>query len=497
MNRQDFFDKCVPDAKCFFNIYFAFMAVINNLPKGISSVIEKGKDKYLDGREKQVFYFLYLLCNTRTDIGVMLKQHGVDIDTYYDILPGIKLKFLEEILEKNDSYDDNKKDAFFHDFFRKEDSLTGIFDNLDKITIEGAFSNLVTKYMQHYDDLLSNFKIHEVLDQIQGLAIAKSSGGKTFINIKRNLNSESLKGLLKDAGSDESNESSLFIGEELTKKEFGDNPLIGRDKELRLMGAYLLDENKSLILHGEPGVGKTALVEGLAYHIQNNTSHPLLNNKRLFGVSAAEIVEGTKYRGELEKRMLNLMRELMNMKNAILFIDEIHMIMGGGKLLGDTIDIANMLKPYIGNGKVKIIGATTDEELKLITSNGALARRFNTLMIPELSSIQVKNILNNLISNMETRKQISFGFSEENKKEILDIILSLTNNKYLGESKLFNPDFALTILRNSYNLANYDGKDKLDIDTLIESIQISEAISEEGKQWFQEEIYKRVKVKNI
>lgn len=240
-------------------------------------------------------------------------------------------------------------------------------------------------------------------------------------------------------------------------------------------------------------MGKTALVEGLAYQIEQGISHPLLKNNRIFEVSATEMIEGTQYRGQLEKKFLELIRELMNIPESILFIDEIHMIMGGGAIRENSIDLSNMLKPYIGNGKIRIIGSTTTEELKIIAANGAMARRFKTIPIPELSLNDIMQILNRLIENMKTQRQIVFNFSEEQKITLLKLIVDITNAKYQGSAILYNPDFAISLLGDAYNLAYYDSKDKLSIDYLIESIETSEAVNDEGKSYFRDEAFKRLR----
>lgn len=183
-----------------------------------------------------------------------------------------------------------------------------------------------------------------------------------------------------DAGS-----STPFIEKfctDMTAVAASKDPLVGREKELERMTEVLCRRKKNnIVLVGEPGVGKNAIVEGLAQQISCGTASPLLRGKRILLLDMAAMLAGTKYRGDFEERIKGLIRELENNDSIILFIDEIHTIVGAGASSGSA-DAANMLKPALASGKIQCIGATTlDEYRKTIERDGALERRFQKIIV--------------------------------------------------------------------------------------------------------------------
>ena len=173
--------------------------------------------------------------------------------------------------------------------------------------------------------------------------------------------------------------------------------VVGRDTEIERIAQILSRRKKNNpILIGEPGVGKSAIVEGLAIKIVNHEVSRTLFDKRLITIDMASIVAGTKYRGQFEERIKTLIAELSNTKNVILFIDEIHTIVGAGGSSG-ALDAANMLKPALAHGDIQCIGATTlDEYRKNIEKDGALERRFQKVLVEQPSIEESIDILNNI-----------------------------------------------------------------------------------------------------
>ena len=172
------------------------------------------------------------------------------------------------------------------------------------------------------------------------------------------------------------------------------DPVIGREKEIEEIISILLRKNKcNPLLVGEAGVGKTAIVEELARRITIGNVPNRLKNKTIYSISMSTLVSGTKYRGEFEEKIHNLIKEIENDSNAILFIDEIHTLMGAGGAEG-AIDAANIFKPYLARGDIKVIGATTSYEYKkYIEVDKAICRRFQRVNILEASRDSVKDIL--------------------------------------------------------------------------------------------------------
>lgn len=216
------------------------------------------------------------------------------------------------------------------------------------------------------------------------------------------------------------------------------DPVIGRDLQINQIIEVLLRKNKNNpLLIGYAGVGKTAIVEELSRKITKGEVPYKLKNKIIYSVSMSSLVAGTKYRGEFEEKLNDLIKEVIDNKNIILFIDEIHTLMGAGGAEG-AIDASNILKPYLARGDIKIIGATTLEEYnKYISIDKALDRRFNKIYIEEADNDMVKDILFRLKPIYEKYHGITIG-----RRELLKII-------EISNTCIFNgrqPDKAIDLL---------------------------------------------------
>lgn len=216
-------------------------------------------------------------------------------------------------------------------------------------------------------------------------------------------------------------------------------PLIGREKEVELLEEAMLRTTKpNTVLIGDAGVGKTAIVEGLAHKIKLKQCHEFFYKKEILQLSMSSILAGTRYRGDFEERITNILQEAEeNTERFILFIDEIHTIVGSGGGIGG-IDAGNILKPYLARGKLRVIGATTVKEYtETIVKDTALSRRFYPIYVNELNREETKEILKNINSLYSSK----FGvILEEN---MLDYLLAQVVQKV--KFKLF-PDKAIDIL---------------------------------------------------
>ena len=213
------------------------------------------------------------------------------------------------------------------------------------------------------------------------------------------------------------------------------DPVVGRKNEIERVAQILCRRKKNNpILIGEAGVGKTAIVEGLAQRIVSGDVPISLLDKRLIALDMPGVVAGTKYRGQFEERMQGIMKELQQHPEVILFIDEIHTIIGAGSAAG-TMDAANMLKPALSRGQVQCIGATTvDEYRKSIEKDGALERRFQKVMINPTSMEDTLEILNNIKQNYEAHHNVHYTDGA------LEACVKLTE-RYISDRKL--PDKAI------------------------------------------------------
>lgn len=227
------------------------------------------------------------------------------------------------------------------------------------------------------------------------------------------------------------NLNELVINNEIDK-------VIGRDSEIERIIEILARKNKNNpILIGEAGVGKTAIVEELARRIVTKNIPPILKNKIIISINLASIISGTKYRGEFEEKMNKIVKELENNNNIILFIDEIHTIVGAGGAEG-AIDASNILKPMLARGKAKCIGATTiNEYKKTIEKDKALDRRFQKIIIEEPNEKEIINILSKIKSDYEKFHNVRIP------NEILKQIPILSKKYIFGRSE---PDKSIDIL---------------------------------------------------
>jgi ATP-dependent Clp protease ATP-binding subunit ClpC len=216
------------------------------------------------------------------------------------------------------------------------------------------------------------------------------------------------------------------------------DPVVGREKEIERVSQILSRRKKNNpLLIGEPGVGKSAIAEGLALRIINKKVSRILYNKRVVTLDLASLVAGTKYRGQFEERMKAVMNELAKNDDVILFIDEIHTIVGAGGATG-SLDASNMFKPALARGEIQCIGATTlDEYRQYIEKDGALERRFQKVMVEPTSVEETIEILKNIKGKYEDHHNVNYT------EEAIDACVKLTN-RYITDR--FLPDKAIDAL---------------------------------------------------
>ena len=216
------------------------------------------------------------------------------------------------------------------------------------------------------------------------------------------------------------------------------DPVIGREKEIERVAQVLARRKKNNpVLIGEPGVGKTAIIEGLAQRIVRKTVPRLLHNKRILSLDLAALVSGTKYRGQFEERLKNIMNELESRKNLIVFIDELHTLVGAGGASG-SLDASNMFKPSLARGDLHCIGATTLNEYRQhIEKDGALERRFQKIIINAPSVNESIEILMGLKDRYEEHHNVKYS------NDAIEACVQLSE-RYITDR--FLPDKAIDIL---------------------------------------------------
>jgi len=252
---------------------------------------------------------------------------------------------------------------------------------------------------------------------------------------------------------------------EYVKSEFTD-PLIGRDDILNRTIQILCRRTKNNPIHvGEPGVGKTAITLGLARLINEGKVPEKIKNAEIFSLDIGATLAGTKYRGDFEERIKKVLNEINNHENPIVYIDEIHTIVGAGSIGGGSLDTSNLLKPYLMEGKIKFIGATTfDEYKKYFEKDKALTRRFQTIEVKETSVEETIKIIQGLKSNYENYHNVEYT------DEAIKLSVELSS-KYINDR--FLPDKAIDIIdeAGSYiSMNKEDSNEKIIDEKIIEEV---------------------------
>jgi len=232
--------------------------------------------------------------------------------------------------------------------------------------------------------------------------------------------------------------------------------LIGRTKEVdRLIQILSRRTKNNPLLVGESGVGKTAIAEGLAYLIVNNKVPNILNESIIYSLDIAALIAGTKYRGDFEKRLKEVLKFLETKDKAILFIDEIHTIIGAGSASGGSLDVSNLLKPALGKGTLRCIGSTTFQEYRgIFDQNQALSRRFQKIDVIEPSFDECIEIINGIKNIYEEYHNVTY--SNEAVKASVDL-----SSKYINER--FLPDKAIDVIDETGAMLNIARKNKKNI----------------------------------
>ncbi len=265
-----------------------------------------------------------------------------------------------------------------------------------------------------------------------------------------------------------------YYGEDLTQKKFLVNPAIARDEEIKKTMITLLTPDKSALLVGKPGIGKTAIVEGLAYLIQLGRVPLALQGYRIIKLNSTSLVGTILVNGKEELIMSYLVHELKSLKKTIVFIDEIHTLIGKG----ESMDLANMLKSGLDRGEVKAIGATTTIEYETyIVRDRAFLRRFEKINISEPDEETTVKILMGTIPKLERQTGVKFGYNEYVSKLLMESIVSATSEfkRIYGLSAMY-PDVSLSILSQSFSQALFRNSQRVTILDIYDAIKTSKRI---------------------
>lgn len=268
----------------------------------------------------------------------------------------------------------------------------------------------------------------------------------------------------------------------LNKQKFITEPTIGRNQEIMELIIKLAKISKSVIITGEANVGKTALVKELVYLIKTKQVPDFLTNKIILSINPSHIVSGKHYVGEFEEAMEKLFKICDKYSNKlILFIDDIQGIYGVGASASKDNDMSNMLKRYLENSPLKIIGTTNNYDYEKYFSNNSLKKHFETIKIKEPSSENLLKIIDKTLDDYQILTGISFE-CQEFKKEICQIIKEATDRKNRVYNDIINnPELSISIIEQSYAIARVFNKNTLTLDNLIESFKLNERINSIAK----------------
>lgn len=251
-------------------------------------------------------------------------------------------------------------------------------------------------------------------------------------------------------------------------KEGKIDPVIGRDKEIARVVQILNRRTKNNpVLLGEPGIGKTAIVEGLALRIIDGTVPENIRSKRIMALSPSAMVAGTKYRGEFEDRVNQIVDEVTEAKDVILFVDELHTLVGAGSAEG-SLDAANILKPALARGYLQMIGATTlDEFRKNIEKDAALERRFQSVLVSEPTPEDTVNIIKGVRQNYEDYHKVAI--TDRAIEAAVNLSVRYISDRFLPDKAIDLIDEAASAVRIEAGLASPDlaGKEREELDALI------------------------------
>ena len=249
-------------------------------------------------------------------------------------------------------------------------------------------------------------------------------------------------------------------GENFTKKEYITNPAIGREEEIKQLALILLTPEKSAILIGKPGVGKTAIVEGFAYRIQIGNVPDALKDYQVIKVNTSALLGMDPETGESKIQIL--LDELKDYHNLVLFIDEIHTLMG---TKGEALDFANMFKPGLDRGDIKVIGATTTEEYEqYILRDKAFVRRFQRVEVKEPTREETIAICLGTLPKIEKKTGATLMYDPYVQEKIMAFLTDLTSEyRRVYETGARYPDVTLAILQQSFSFALYDNRKEVNI----------------------------------
>lgn len=266
-------------------------------------------------------------------------------------------------------------------------------------------------------------------------------------------------------------------GEDMTLNSYVTNPAIARDEEIKKMILALLIPDKSAILVGKAGIGKTAIVEGLAYRIQNGDVPDVLKKFKIIKINITSMIGTNTEDGNEEIKLQTLVDELKQMENTILFIDEIHNVIGTGAQ-NSSLDFANMLKAGLDRGTIKIIGATTTEEFNhYLVRDRAFLRRFEKIEVAEPTPEVTVKIITGSLPRIEKKTGVKFDYSPFITEKIITFMVNMTSEyKRMYETTSRYPDVTFALVSKAFSYAMFDNSPVVRFKHIWEAVKSCQSI---------------------
>lgn len=291
-------------------------------------------------------------------------------------------------------------------------------------------------------------------------------------------------------------------GEDLSSKTYITNPAIGREEEINKMMLALITPDKGALLVGKPGIGKTALVEGLGYKIQNGLVPDALKGWKIIKINITSLLGNSVSGTQSENRLELLIQELKQATNTILFIDEVHLLVNKATS-NNNIDFANMLKPALDRGTIKMIGATTTEEYEAyILRDRAFLRRFIKIDIEEADEETVVKILMGTYPKFERQLGVKLNYTDFQKEKIFTFVTKMTT-EYNRVYEIANryPDVCLTIVSSAFSYAVFENAKEVKMKHIYKAIVNANNIYPDAKkkeiERFKEEFKDMLNAENV
>lgn len=267
-----------------------------------------------------------------------------------------------------------------------------------------------------------------------------------------------------------------MYGENLTNKKYVTNPAIARESEIKKTMIVLLTPEKSALLVGHAGIGKTAIVEGIAYLIQRNEVPDALKGYQIIKINSTSLLGKITIDGKEEMTISLLIRELKQMTKTILFIDEVHTLIGGSN--SGPLDLANILKPALDRGDIKAIGATTTQEYNLyVIKDRAFLRRFDKIEVVEPDVDTTVKILMGSLPKIEKQTGVKFKYNSYVSEKMVRAIVNATSEykRVYGLAAMY-PDVAFSVLTQSFSNALFENRNEVNILDVYNAIKNSKRI---------------------